>query len=343
MWVSANSRLTFTTSVLAFRARLIPGDFGRRAWRVGPTDEGEKVRKTVLILGVVVASLGLSACDSGTKATIDSSITSLGAQPDLQVHLTASVSGTGTAEAQQVLNVVSMDARYATTSGNPLSQAKNMFDSEVIFNVGTKSLLDLREIDSNLYVELDLSTVSQIPGLPLTAQDQSELGALQLFLDGKWFEVPSKLLASELPTSTAAKAKVAQEQAIERKIFDALSKLIDDGHATSLSSGGYSETGTLESVVKALLPTIESLDPSAGASVGAVPGTYTLTLTNSGSVATGGSISITAPEGSGSPGNATVTLTAAVTHDNDAIVAPTNATVITPALLQQLEGSASSV
>jgi len=78
--------------------------------------------------------------------------------------------------------------------------------------------------------------------------------------------------------------------------------------------------------VKALLPTIESLDPSAGASVGAVPGTYTLTLTNSGSVATGGSISITAPEGSGSPGNATVTLTAAVTHDNDAIVAPTNAT-----------------
>jgi hypothetical protein len=95
--------------------------------------------------------------------------------------------------------------------------------------------------------------------------------------------------------------------------------------------------------VKALLPTIESLDPSAGASVGAVPGTYTLTLTNSGSVATGGSISITAPEGSGSPGNATVTLTAAVTHDNDAIVAPTNATVITPALLQQLEGSASSV
>jgi hypothetical protein len=77
--------------------------------------------------------------------------------------------------------------------------------------------------------------------------------------------------------------------------------------------------------------------------VGAVPGTYTLTLTNSGSVATGGSISITAPEGSGSPGNATVTLTAAVTHDNDAIVAPTNATVITPALLQQLEGSASSV
>jgi hypothetical protein len=74
-----------------------------------------------------------------------------------------------------------------------------------------------------------------------------------------------------------------------------------------------------------------------------VPGTYTLTLTNAGSTATSGSISITAPEGSGSPGNATVTLNAAVTHDNDSIDVPANVTVITPALIQQLEGSASSV
>jgi hypothetical protein len=168
------------------------------------------------------------------------------------------------------------------------------------------------------------------------------LGALQLFLGGKWFEIPSTLLASELPSSAATKAKAAQDQAIERKIFDALSKLIDNGHATALSSGGYSETGTLESVVKALLPTIQSVDPSA-TSTSPVRGTYTLTLTNSGSSATGGSISITAPAGNGSSGDATVTLRAAVTHDSDPVVVPTNVTVITPALLQQLEGSASSV
>jgi len=137
-----------------------------------------------------------------------------------------------------------MDARYATTSGNPLSQAKNMFDSEVIFNVGTKSLLDLREIDSNLYVELDLSTVSQIPGLPLTAQTSPNWGLCNCSSTASGLRF-REIAGSELPTSTAAKAKVAQEQAIERKIFDALSKLIDDGHATSLSSGGYSETGTL--------------------------------------------------------------------------------------------------
>jgi hypothetical protein len=291
----------------------------------------------------VVASLGLSACGSGTKATIDSSIASLGAQPDLQIHFTASASGTGTAEAQKVLSVISMDTRYSTPSGGPLSQANGKANGEVIFNVGTKPLLDLRTIDSNIYVEIDLSSVNQIPGLPLTSQDQAELGALQLFLSNKWFEVPSKLITSEVPKSSASKAKAAQDQAIERKIFDALSKLIDNGHATALASGGYSETGTLESVLKAVLPTIASLDPSAASSAHTVPGTYTLTLTNAGSTATSGSISITAPEGSGSPGNATVTLKAAVTHDSDAIDVPANVTVITPALIQQLEGSASSV
>jgi hypothetical protein len=292
---------------------------------------------------VVVASLGLSACNSSTKATINTSIASLGAQSDLQIHFTASVSGAGTAEAQKVLNVISLDTRYASTSGDPLSQANGTSNGEVTVNVGTKPLLELRTISSNIYLQVDLSAVSQIPGLPLTAQDQSELGALQLFLSNKWFEIPSKLLTSVLPKSTAAKAKTAKEQAIERKVLDALSKLIDNGHATALSSGGYSETGTLESVVKALLPTISSLDPSAAASVKPVPGTYTLTLTDSGSTATGGSISITAPEGNGSPGNATVTLKAAVTHDSDTIDVPANVTVITPALLQQLEGSASSV
>jgi hypothetical protein len=306
-------------------------------------NEGEHVRKMVLILGVVVASLGLSACGSGTKATIDSSVASLGAQPDLQIHFTASVSGSGTAEAQNVLGVISMDTRYATPSGGPLSQANGSANSEVIVNVGATPLLDLRAIGTNFYVQVDLSAVNEIPGLPLTSQDQSELGALQLFLGGKWFEIPSKLLSSELPSSAAAKAKTAQDQAIARTIFDALSKLIDNGHATALSSGGYSETGTLQSVLKALLPTIQGLDPSAAASAGPVQGTYTLTLTNSGSVATGGSISITAPEGSGSPGDATVTVQAAVTHNSDPVDVPTDVTVITPALIQQLEGSASSV
>ena len=316
---------------------------GRPAGDGGPIKEGENVRKSVLILGVVVASLGLSACGSGAKATIDSSVASLGAQSDLQVHFTASVTGAGTAEAQKVLNVISVDTDYASANGAPLSQSKGATNGDVTFNIGTKVLLDLRAINSNLYVQVDLSAINAIPGLPITSQDQSELAALQLFLGGKWFEIPSSLISKELPSADALKAKSAQEQALDRKLFDALSNLIDNGNAKSLSSGGYSETGTLESVVKAVLPTIESVDPSAGASVGAVPGTYTLTLNDNGSVATAGSISITAPEGSSGSGDATVSLSATVTHNNDAVTAPTGATVITPALIQQLLGSTSSL
>jgi hypothetical protein len=300
------------------------------------------VRKTVLIIGVVVASLGLSACGTSTKATINQSIASLGAQSDLQVHFTASVSGSGVAEAQKVLAVVSMDTRYVNPTGAPLSQAGGKDDAEISFNVGTKPLLDVRVINGNAYLNVDLTTVNSIPGIALSAQDQAQLAAVQLFLGGKWFEVPSKLVNSELPKSTAEKAKVAKDQAIERKILDAVSKLIDRGHATSLANGGYSETGTLESVLKAIAPTISTLDPTAS-TAGPVPGTYTLTLTNSGSVATGGSISITAPQGSGASGNATVSLNATITHDNDSIDVPANVTVITPALIQQLEGSASSL
>lgn len=300
------------------------------------------MRKIVLILGVVVASLGLSACGSGVKATIDTSIASLGAQSDLQVHFTGSVTGAGTAEAQKVLNAISLDTRYANPSGAALSQSTTKPDVEVTVNVGDQTLLDVRGVGSNAYIQIDLTAVNDIPGLPLSAADQSELATLQLLFGGKWFEVPAKLIESELPPSAATKARAAQDEAVERKVLDALTKLIDSGHAKSLASGGYSETGTLESVLKALLPTVQSVDPAAS-SVRSVTGTYTLTLTNSGSVATGGSISITAPEGSSGSGNATVTLSATFTHDNDAIVAPANATVITPALIQQLIGSSPSV
>jgi hypothetical protein len=234
-----------------------------------------------------------------------------------------------------------MDVNYVNPSGNPISQMNTKDEGEISFNVGAKPLLDVRVINGNAYLNVDLTAVNSIPGIPLTAQDQSELAAVQLFLGGKWFEVPAKLVKSELPTTSAQKLEATKVRGIEVKIFGALSKLIDNGHAKSLAGGGYSETGTLESVVKAVLPTILSLDPSVSPP-GNVPGTYTLTLTNSGSVATGGSISITAPAGSGTPGNATVSLKASVTHNSDSIDVPANVTVITPALIKELEGSASS-
>ena len=282
-----------------------------------------------IVVGALVASLGLSAC--GVSASIDKSIASLGASSDVQIHLTASFTGADSALAASILKGMSLDIHLSNPSGAALSQSSGPADAEFILNVAGKSLVDIRGVGGNAYVNLDLSSLSSIPGLNLSA---AQLGAVQLVVGGRWFELPKSLIASMVPTNAATAAKAAQDQAIERTILDKIAKVIDSSKYTTLSGGGYSETGTVQSIVNAIAPTLESLAHSS-ASPGKVKGHYTLTLTNSGSTATGGSISITAPNGS--KGNATGTLTATVTHDSVAVVAPTGATVLTPALIKQLE------
>jgi hypothetical protein len=119
------------------------------------------------------------------------------------------------------------------------------------------------------------------------------------------------------------------------KIVDAISKLINTTTYTTLpNNGGFSQTGSLESVLTTLLPTIESLEGTSTFTPPNVKGNYTLTLTMSGSSATGGSITITAPNGT--QGNVRVGLQAAITHNSDSVVAPVGATIVTKALLKEL-------
>ena len=286
------------------------------------------MRKSIMV-GVLVASLALSAC--GVSASIDKSLASLGASPDVQIHLTASFTGANGALAASILKGMSLDIHLANPSGAALSQASGPADAEFIFNVAGKSLVDIRSVGGSAYVNLDLSSLGSIPGLPLSS---TQIAAAQLVVGGRWFELPKSLITSMVPKNAATAATAAQDQTIERTILDKIAKVIDTAKYTTLSGGGYSETGTIQSIVNAVAPTLEGLT-HASASPGKVKGLYTLTLTNSGSTATGGSISITAPNGS--KGNATGTLTASVTHDSDAVVAPTGATVITPDLLKQLQ------
>jgi hypothetical protein len=286
---------------------------------------------------VVAATLGLSACGTTTKATIDQSVASLGAQPDLQVHLTGTASGAGTTEVQKVLAAISVDLRLSNPSGGSLSQGAKTASGEYLINVGSSTLADIRSIGGNGYLMINATALSSIPGVNISAE---ELAAVQLVLGGRWFEIPKSLIASELPKSGALSAQEAKDQALEGKLLDVISKVIDTAPAKALSGGGYSETGTIASIVKAVEPTISTLT-TIPSSANSVKGTYTLTLTNSGSSATGASVTITAPHGT--TGNASVSLAATITHDDDAITVPTGATVITPALLKELEGSALGV
>lgn len=289
--------------------------------------------RTSWIAGIVAASLGLSAC--GATATIHSAVASLGSTPDVQMHLTASVSGPGSAEAQQVLSQLSVDVDYSNPTGAALSQASGAVDTDITVNLGAKTLTDLREVAGNVYVMVDVSALSSIPTLNLST---SELNALELLIGQRWFEFQKGFIDSSLLHARATPQETSKEQAAAKRILDALSKLINTTPYTTTASGAFSETGSLNSVVTAVLPTIESVEGTT-LHPGAVPGTYTVTLATSGSTATGASVTITAPDGT--RGNESVSLNAAVTHNNDAVSAPSGATIITQSLLKGLLSQAS--
>jgi hypothetical protein len=285
----------------------------------------------MMIVGLVGASLGLASC--GAQASIDQAVSSLGSSPDLQLHFTGSAAGPGIAQAQTALGVLSIDMNYSNPSGAALSQSGGTANAEILVNAGTQTLADVRVVDSNLYVLVNISAVANVPGVNLPA---TEVAALQLIVGGRWFELPKSFLTSIAPTPTAtSQAQAAKEAAAARTIFDELSKLIAATSYTTLPNGGYSQTGTLASVVKAVLPTIESLSGSTMPTT-SVKGTYTLTVTASGSTATGGSITVTGPSSVPGQGNDTVGLNVTVAHASLSVDAPTGATVITSSLLKGL-------
>lgn len=287
------------------------------------------MRKFLIPTALVLASaVGLSAC--GAKATLDQAVTSVGASPDLQIHLTASYDGPDTS-ATAILADASVDVHLANPSGAPLSQAGQDADAEVVVNLGGQTLADVREVGGNAYVEVDLDALSGAPGVDVSA---SEVAAAQLLLGGRWFEVPASLLQSSASTAGADQANVTKDQAIVRAIVKDVVGVIEKTTYTTLPGGGFSETGTLTSIAAALRPTLASL-AGVNAPVGTPKGDYTLTLSMSGSTATGSSISITAPDSSGA--NATIGLRATIAHADDAVAVPSDVTIVTPALLKEIE------
>lgn len=288
------------------------------------------MRKSVLVSGAVVAALALSACGSSSttvkKQAINQFVASIGASPYVQVHLSASFKGPHSAKVTSVLNQVSFDVSASNPSGAALSQAAGTANTEISVNYGSKSVVTIREVDTSLYIMIDVAALATIPGIPLPA---SQVAAAQALFGGRWFELPKSEFNKLVGKSKAPKAKLAADQAAVSRIIDAISKLIDTTSYKTLANG-YSETGSLTSVEKALLPALEGVAQTTTPK--AVKGTFTLTLTTSGSTATGLSISVTGPYNG--KGTATGTVSATIAHATKSITAPSSSTPITPSLLQ---------
>jgi hypothetical protein len=314
-------------------------------WIVAETDpsqtairksfEESGVRKTLFIGVLVAAALALSACGSSPaakKEAINQFVASFGASPDVQVHLTASFSGpttTNSARVQKILKEISMDVDVSNPSGAPLSQAAGKANTEIMFNYGSTSFIDLREVDSNLYVKVDVNALASIPGVNISTAEASEV---QLVFGGRWFELPKSAFNSLVHSTKVPKAQLATDQATESKVLDAISNLIDSTSYKTLANG-YSESGSLTSVEQAIAPALASLSHTT-TNPKPTKGSYTLLLTTSGSTVSGISISVTAPYNKA--GMATGAIAATIAHESDSIIVPSPVTQITPSLLALL-------
>jgi hypothetical protein len=293
------------------------------------------VRKILSVATVVVATLALSACAStvaAKKAAVDHYVASLGSTKDLQVTLTGSTVGPGprVAEVQRVLRLVTVDVTYASASGASLATSSAV-KSEMTLKVGSTAFLDVREINQDLYVRADFLALDAIPGLKVSS---AALVGAQLFLGDKWFEVQKGLIASYVPKTAVTKAKVTHDRALAMRLVAEVTGLVDRAPYRAAGSGAYVASGTLESILRALTPTIDSL-PNHPMQLGSVRGSYVLKATSAGTVATRGAVTVTVP--GRAHGNVSLNLNATFSHASATIATPTGATVITRAWIQQLK------
>jgi hypothetical protein len=283
------------------------------------------MRKLTLVAGLVVASVVLSACGSASaKATLHELVGSLGSSPDLQVTLTASAVHTHSATAQKALGAVSVEMLFENPSGAALSNSGGNANTEFLVKVEGTPLLDLREVDGNLYAYVNVDAVSKIPGEKVSA---AQLATANLLVGGRWFEFPKSLIDKVVPKSAASSAEAQKVRSIEAKLINKVVNVILTTPSTKLAGGGYTETGTLESIAAAVEPTVLGLAGRPSDSAAPVGGTYQLTVLTSGSTATGASISVTAK-------GATVGLAASFAHAGDAVSTPAHATLVGPNLLR---------
>jgi hypothetical protein len=298
------------------------------------------MRKSLLAATALVAALALAACGaSQIAATFKSYVASIGAQQYVQLHLTFGAKGPGTAKAQPTLNKLSFDVLAENPGGGSISSGKGTNNAEFIVNYGSVVVLDVRQVDANVYVKIDATGLSSIQAFHITP---SEAAAAQLVFGGKWFELTGAFLDSLLQKVHATTPSAQQQtnaRAIEDKLINALASFVANTPHTKTASG-FEEQGSLLSLERALAPALsgvanKALSPVASQVKG---GTFKVALSTSGSTLTGVAISITGPNDTGSTVTGSVTTT--ITHDQTAVSAPSNPTVVTKQLLEELTGGA---
>lgn len=288
-------------------------------------------------LGVVTS---MSIATVGFAGPVKTAVSSIDAQPYLQIHLTAKATGMGASavKSARVINALSFDVDEQSTSGASIATSTNHVNERIDIKAGESTVATLISVGENLYVNVDISGLSKIPGVTLSRQ---ELASAQLLFGGRWFEFPSSLILKNLPkTGVATAAQLTRTKLIKRELITALTKLLGQTQFTTSANGVYSKSGTISSVWDALAPILRRAGLNSSAPTTAPAGTYTATLTTSGATASGATLDLALQDGKS--GHLNLNLAATFEHAVFNVAAPSGATVVTSAMLSSLLGLASN-
>ncbi len=288
-------------------------------------------------LGVVTS---MSIATVGFAGPVKTAVSSIDAQPYLQIHLTAKATGTGASAAKsaQALNALSFDVDEQSTSGASIATSTNHVNERIAVKVGETTVATLISVGANLYVNLDISGFSKFPGVTLSP---AELASAQLLFGGRWFEFPSSLILKNLPkTGLATATQVARTKTIKRELTTALTALLGRTQFETSANGVYSKSGSVASVWATLAPVLLRAGLKTSLPTTAPVGTYTATLTTAGTTATGASVALSVQDGK--TGHLNLRLAATFEHAVFDVSAPSGSTVVTSAMLSSLLSLASS-
>lgn len=295
-----------------------------------PNEENDVARRSwkIVVLGAA-ASLGLAACS--IPVALSDTTATLGSSTFLQIHLKADLNAAAPGQAKLVkaLRALTFDINEESATSTPIASSLNDVKQELVVMDGPTQVLTLVDVHSNLYLEVNISSLGHIPGLGISP---TALASINLIFGDRWFEFPYSLLSKYASKSLHVTLKRSGVASTEILLENALVSFFAQQSTTTVTNG-FTQSGSLASLESVLTPILEKMGTSP---LKTVPhaGSYHLAVTTSGSLARSATLSLTTPNGK--YGTATFSLKATFARQELKVDAPQNPLVITSTFLKQL-------
>ena len=295
------------------------------------------MRRSWKMLAVAAtASLGLSACS--VPVALSQTQKTVGDSAYLQAHFHATLVSHDQAVQRWVgaLEHLTFDFNEQSVTGSPIASSLGQVNQSLVVSHGATHVATILEHKSDFYVNVNFAALSEVPG---AANNAGTLASLNFLLGNRWIELPFSLVAQYVHSTSHLTLTRSSLPIDENLLLNGFVGFLAQVQPT-VTSRGFSESGSLSTLIHALTSRLASFATSL-----AVPptlnGSYDLSVAMSGSRASSATLRISVP--SVAHGVSVLRVFVTFAHQDVAVATPNNPLVITPALVQQLSGSAKSI